>query len=273
MSEAGAPAATIVVPTRDSAATIERCLRSCLAQRPPLEVVVVDNSSRDETQAIAARLGCRVEVHGPERSAQRNLGARLARAPWLLFVDADMELSERVLEDCLASCDQAKAGAAIIREVIEGNGFFARCRALEKRIYEGDDDIEAARFIHRDLFFAAGGYDERLHAGEDWDLQIRISDSGARTVRTTEPIFHLEGQISLRAAYDKKRYYGRALTLFRQKHPQGRQLGVIRGAFVRNASLLLAHPILASGLGILKTSEVLGARRGMREALREESVH
>ena len=54
------------------------------------EVIVCDNASTDATAALAAGAGARV-VAEPERqiARARNAGAAVARAPWLLFLDAD----------------------------------------------------------------------------------------------------------------------------------------------------------------------------------------
>ncbi|WP_407568252.1 isopentenyl-diphosphate Delta-isomerase [Arsenicicoccus dermatophilus] len=66
---------SVVVPVRDDAALLERCLRSLQAQtRPPWEVVVVDNASSDDSAAVARRHGARVvtePVRGVPAAAAR----------------------------------------------------------------------------------------------------------------------------------------------------------------------------------------------------------
>lgn len=62
---AGGPAVSVVVPARNDAAHLERCLRLLAAQtRPPDEIVVVDNASSDRTAEVARAAGARV-VHEP----------------------------------------------------------------------------------------------------------------------------------------------------------------------------------------------------------------
>lgn len=57
----GSPVVSVVVPARDDAAHLGRCLRLLAAQtRPPDEVVVVDNASSDGTAAVARSAGARV---------------------------------------------------------------------------------------------------------------------------------------------------------------------------------------------------------------------
>src|SRR5204863_288384 len=84
------------------------CLASVRRQTEPgVELLVVDNHSRDATAEIARRHADRLIVAGPERSRQRNLGAQAARAPWLLFVDSDMVLPPETVSECLAACRDA----------------------------------------------------------------------------------------------------------------------------------------------------------------------
>jgi len=97
----GLPSLTIVVPARDEERSIERCVRSLLAQRwLELEVIVVDDRSTDATPQILERLARedpRLHVVRGEELPDGWIGkpwalaqgARLARGEWLLFTDAD----------------------------------------------------------------------------------------------------------------------------------------------------------------------------------------
>ena len=258
------PQVAVIVPTRNSAATIRRCLSSILGQDMPVEVVVVDNHSSDETADIAARLGIDVVTAGPERSTQRNLGATHTQAPWLLFVDSDMLLQRGVVRSCVEVCEKHSADAAVVPELAAGEGFFAKCRALEKRCYLGDDEIEAPRFFHRDVFDKVGGYDEDLYAGEDWDLSIRIKREGAKVTRAEQNIVHWEGRISLRETFQTKSYYGRSLRTYRAKHLNAPQLSPNRSALLRSWKELVRTPHLAAGLALLKAVEFAGVASGLR---------
>jgi len=92
------PEVTVVVPTRNAARTLAACLESLRAQTAPCRTVVVDNGSTDGTVTIAEQ-GADVVLHaGPERSAQRNYGARTYPAAIVGFIDADMVLAPTVVE-------------------------------------------------------------------------------------------------------------------------------------------------------------------------------
>src|SRR6266851_4501438 len=81
---------SIVVPTRNSAATLGMCLQSLREQTyQNIEIIVVDNHSWDKTQEIARRFGANLIVAGWERSEQTNIGAKNARGEYLFRTDAD----------------------------------------------------------------------------------------------------------------------------------------------------------------------------------------
>jgi len=55
------PTVSVVIPARDDAVALRRCLRALSAQHlPPTEVVVVDNASTDDTADVARAFGARV---------------------------------------------------------------------------------------------------------------------------------------------------------------------------------------------------------------------
>jgi chlorobactene glucosyltransferase len=121
-----APSLSIVVPARDEERSIERCVRSLVAQRGvDAEVIVVDDGSTDATAAILARLGAEFPalqvvpgeplpagwVGKPWACAQ---GARRARGEWLLFTDADSRHETYAAASTLAFARAREADALSI---------------------------------------------------------------------------------------------------------------------------------------------------------------
>lgn len=255
---------SVIVTTRNSAATLDACLQSIRRQTVgQVELLVVDNFSFDATPGIARRYATAFEQAGPERSRQRNLGAQRATGAWLLFVDSDMVLPPPTVSECL---DQARSGkrAVIVPEVSEGRGFWAACKALERACYVGDDTIEAARFIERALFEDLGGFDESLTGEEDWDLTARLRARGLSIGRTASPLIHDEGRLSLRETMRTKFYYGRTMARYLRKHPKAAraQMRLFRPAFFRQRRLLQAHPVQAGGMLAMKTCEIAAGGLG-----------
>lgn len=90
---------SIVIPARNEATTIPGLLRSLRAQTvAPLEIIVVDDQSEDDTAAVARAAGARV-VEAGERPAgwlgkpwASRVGSRDALGRYLLFLDADVIL-------------------------------------------------------------------------------------------------------------------------------------------------------------------------------------
>lgn len=265
---------SVIVPTRNSAEFLELCLQSVRAQsHADLELIVVDNSSSDDTPSIARRYADTVLTAGPERSAQRNRGAGLARGAYLCFVDSDMVLEADAIDQCVrqVQTDPDCAGV-IIPEVSTGEGFWARCKALERSCYLGDDAIEAPRFFTRAAFDAAGSFDEALIGGEDWDLARRIREVGA-ICRVPATINHLEGRLTLTETMRSKFYYGQTMVRYVRKHSAGSvmgQLSPLRGAYLRHWQRLLRDPVHLSGFAVMKACELGAGALGAAIALRRD---
>jgi glycosyltransferase involved in cell wall biosynthesis len=256
---------SVIVTTRNSATLLEPLLRSIREQTySDLELIVVDNRSADSTVAIAERYADRVIERGPERSAQRNCGVNICSGQHVLIVDADMLLEPDVVAACVRTSCETRATALVVPEDTVGQGFWAACRALERSCYANDESIEAARFFARTAFLRHGGYDEHLHAGEDWDLPARMRAAGEIVGRAPTQIHHMEGQVRLGPHLRKKYYYGKSLGAYVGRQPKLalRQLTIVRPAFLRHRRRLAKHPILTLGILFMKTTELIAGGLG-----------
>lgn len=246
---------SVVVPTRNSQRTLRSCLQSIRAQTVPCEVVVVDNHSTDATLSIASKLSDVVITQGPERSAQRNAGMKASEGSIVAFIDSDMELEPDVAEEAQRLLDNG-AGGVIVPEYTDGTGFWVAVRRFERSFYDGEDDIEAARFFKRDIVEAIGGFDENMPPGpEDWDLTIRVR-SQAPLARTEARIRHDEGTLRYLEACRKKAYYASGLVAFARKHGTGQLASALDRPYIRQPwRLAYPHPLLGAALVALKTGE------------------
>lgn len=247
------PDVTVVVPTKNAARTLGVCLQSLRMQTYPCRTVVVDNGSTDGTKVIA-EAGADVLLDiGPERSAQRNHGARTYPAEIVGFVDADMVVQPTVVEEAVAAL-QSGAGSVIVPERTVGSGFWVEVRAFERSFYDGSDAIEAARFFRWDVFDRAGGFDEQLTGAEDWDLSESAREL-APVARTTAVIEHDEGTIGYLDACRKKAYYAEGVRRYVAK----RGLAVIRQASRRPWMWQPRKLVTRYGMGLiaLKVGEAL----------------
>lgn len=242
----GSDRVAIVVPTRNSIRTLEACLTSLRQQSVACELIVVDNGSEDGSKEVALRIADIVLDGGPERSAQRNQGARATNHPVLGFIDSDMIVGPKVVEQALTAIELGAAGVVIPEETV-GTGYWTRVRAFERSFYEGESSVEAARFFPRTLFEQSGGFDEVLTGPEDWDLSLRIGRLGPIS-RTEDRILHDEGNVTYISACGKKAYYAEGLERFFRKHKSISVGGrLLERPWVRHPQLL-ANPL---GVGLL----------------------
>lgn len=271
-AEAPRPMVSVVVPVKDSIRTIEACLRSIRAQTyESLELIVIDNFSSDGTWEVARELAHHAEQAGPERSAQRNLGIERASGPWVLWIDADMELPPTIVERAMDVAIREAADGVFIPEVTVGDGYWTACRALERSCCVEEILVQSPRLVRRDYLRRTGGFLESLSGTEDAELRSRMIADGCSLAWIPDTIVHDEGRMSLGFIWSKRYYYGRGLKRYRAQHPGalGEQAGSAVGAYRRNWRRLAAQPAVAAGVVFLRAGEFaaygLGAAIGALE--------
>ena len=259
------PLVSVIVPTKNNEATIGKCLASLRDQTyPNIEVIVVDNYSTDRTGQIVEGFGCKLFNKGPERNPQRNFGAREAGGEYLLFIDSDMELTSGVVASCVDVVKSEGAQAVVIPEVSFGEGFWTKCKALERSFYMGEETMALARFFDKSTFDAVHGFDERLVGFDDRDLHFRIVDSGGRVSRSAAVIRHNEGRARIPRLMRKKYLYGKTLHQYLSTHrgESNTQWLLLRVTFVKHWGKMIRHPILALGMAFMQMCELSAAGAG-----------
>jgi len=261
---------SVIVTTKNEEEVIGRLLKSIQKQTyKNIEIILVDNNSTDRTLIIANKFGVKSFTFGPERSAQRNYGAKKSKGEYLLFLDADMELSSKVLEDCVrVSMRDAKIGGVVIPEQSKGNNFWEKVKAFERSFYnlEGDEITDAARFFKREAYNEARGYDETITGPEDWDLPESVKKLGFKIGRIKSVIYHYE---RIRSPFDlarKKFYYALRAHRYLYKHEistfSPKTVYFLRPVFYKNFDKILTHPILSLGMFIMLSVELIGGGLG-----------
>ena len=259
------PLVSVIVPTKNNEATIEKCLASIRDQSyPHIEIIVVDNYSTDSTAKIARDFGFKLLFKGPERNPQRNFGAQQAEGQYLLFVDSDMELEPDVVADCVATVQREGTQAVTIPEVSFGEGFWSRCKALERSFYNDEETMALARFFDRSVFNAVQGFDERLVGFDDRDLHFRIVNSGGRVSRSGAVIRHNEGRARIPHLMRKKYLYGKTLHQYLRSHrgESNTQWLLLRVTFIKHWGKMAKYPILALGMVFMQVCELSAAAVG-----------
>ncbi|MBL7058357.1 glycosyltransferase [Patescibacteria group bacterium] len=257
------PLITIIISTKNEEKNIENCLRSIKSQDYPekrYEIILVDNFSQDKTIAIAQKYTENIFSQGPERSTQRNFGFKKAKGDYILFLDADMMLSENVLSTCVKKIQmEPELIALYIAEIVVGNSYFHRVRNFERSFYDATV-IDCVRFIKSKVCLDIGGFDENLTSAEDWDFDKRIRMKGL-VGHIASAIFHNEAEMDLKKYLRKKHLYGDGMSKYIAKwgtkdSDVRKQFGMLYRfvvVFVEDKKYknLLKHPLLSfSMIGI-----------------------
>ncbi|MEZ4866324.1 MAG: glycosyltransferase family 2 protein [Caldilineaceae bacterium] len=183
MSLCEKPAISVIVPTYNRAACIERSIRSILSQTwSDFEVIIVDDGSTDETQQVITTIDdLRLRYHYQSNrgvSAARNAGVMLAKSKLLVFLDSDDEAQPDWLQQiaCTFETDNQigiVCGGVIIREL--GQEFKRLPRQLGAAYHYQTGLFAAGTFaLRKVLFDQVGGYAESLAFSENTELALRL---------------------------------------------------------------------------------------------------
>jgi glycosyltransferase involved in cell wall biosynthesis len=184
---------SVVLPTRDRLPFLPASIGSVLAQdHEDLELIVVDDGSTDDTIGYLSSLDdprLRV-VHHPVSSgpaAARNRGIELAVGELIAFQDSDDVWRPEKLRRDLDALRQTDPGCVVTYSPVEMPGAGMIPGACDP-IRHGDLSTVLARHnivalpaavVRTRALRSAGGFDERLHRLEDWDLFLSLSKLGS----------------------------------------------------------------------------------------------
>lgn len=261
---------SIIITTKNEEDVVGELIYSIKQQtHKNIEIILVDNNSIDNTKKIAKKLGVTVYDFGPERSAQRNFGAKQAKGEYLLFIDADMQLTKKVLEECVDAFKKINdLGGVAIPEKSKADNFWGKVKAFERSIYndKGDPVTDAARFFPRKIFFKAGGYDENITGPEDWDLPETIKSLGFKIYRINALIYHYERVTNPLDLAKKKFYYAKSAYKYLEKHRinpiSAKTIYFLRPIFYKNWKKILFNPKLSILMFLMLSAELIGGFLG-----------
>jgi len=219
------PDVSFVIAAYNADLTIERAVRSALAQKGvSVEVVVVDDKSTDFTLDVARsmednriRVIALAENRGP--GGARNTGLQAASGRWVAILDADDAVHPERIRRMIGRAEQA--GASIATDNLE----VARASDLRRKIMfppavlSRTPELSLADFIGGNILFKSAfnfgymkpiferrflweralRYDETLRIGEDYLLLATALAKGGRCVVEPEPgyVYHItDGSIS-----------------------------------------------------------------------------
>lgn len=167
---------SIIIPVYNEEATLGKLLAFLkTVASPETEIIVADGGSTDKTTHVARQHSVQV-LHSPKkgRGAQMNLAAAAASGQVLYFLHADT-FPPSNFEASIKAALQRGCGSGCFRLQFDVQHWFLQANAWFTRfninaIRFGDQSL----FVRRDVFVAAGGFDEQLLLLEDQEIIIRL---------------------------------------------------------------------------------------------------
>ncbi len=242
MRDFARPLLSIVVPCRNEAAHIEKCLRDVLAQEPfpdgrAFEVLVADGMSEDgtrETVLKVAHTDPRVRlIDNPGRivSTGLNEAIRTARGEIIIRMDAHTEYAPDYVRQCVAVLRET--GAENVGGPWRARGVDRTQRAIAAAFHtpfgsggarghdadcEGELDTVYLGCWRRETLLKVGLFDEELVRNQDDELNFRIIRNGGRLWQSPRIRSWYRPRSSLAALFRQYEQYGYWKVRVIQKH-------------------------------------------------------
>lgn len=258
------PRFSVIIPAYNCAEFVGRAIRSALEQTlPPLEILVVDDGSKDDTARVVSEFPAPVRLirqanGGP--SAARNRAAREARGDWLAFLDADDLWRPEKLERQASMTGPEDVG--LVQAQVPGFTFNKVESIGFERLWESNCVATSTAVIRKTAFEQAGRFPEDLRWSEDYYLWMRVASLGWRILIYPEDLIeYCPPENSLTQNIEKF-----ALAEIRCVEKMGRERNL--GDGVIRMRKIEAYAIHARGLFFRR--DMAGARRLLNEGVRKE---
>lgn len=253
------PRVSVIVPTRDRPAALERCLAALVCQHDvALEIVVVDDASADgdAVAAVLARTGLRgrlVRASGNGPAAARNLGVQSARGDIVCFTDDDCVPDPDWAWRLASACAGADAAAGVTRAHPAAGRSAAAAQLLTEVLQRAS--LDAARgtlgfapscniACPRELALRLPFDDSFPHAaGEDRDWCARLAHAGVALRFVPQATVAHRPSLGVAGLLRQQRRYGRGAVRFRAAGDGRRLAG--RYFYAR-----LAREVAATGVAV-----------------------
>jgi glycosyltransferase involved in cell wall biosynthesis len=185
---------SVIIPVYNAARYLPAALASVAAQtHAPVEVIVVDDGSTDDSAAVAAQPGVQVLRQANAGPAQaRNAGLAVARGELIAFLDADDEwLPHKLATQVAYLAAHPEAGYVLCRMRTVYEDEFTHPAAFNSAHFAGEPraPLPSALLVRAATLAAVGPFDVALRAAEDFDWFARAHDRGIGEGLVDEVLF------------------------------------------------------------------------------------
>jgi mycofactocin system glycosyltransferase len=240
------PDISIVIPVKDRADELKRCLASLANLNYPqdkLQIIVVDDGSSDDSAAVARAYGALVVPSGGVGrgpAAARNVGAAAAHGEILAFIDSDCTASTEWLNELLPAFndpDMAAVGGQVdgmcTSSAVDRYEAVMSSLSLGSRERSGSSGNDTFYLpscnllVRRAAFRSAGGFNNSMHVGEDVDLTWRLRDKGHTISYIPAGNVLHEHRSSIQSFMSRRFDYGTSEGMLQLLHPRRHKQMVI----------------------------------------------
>lgn len=173
---------SVIIPCRNGTNYLAEAVASVRRQGVEAEIIVVDDGSTDATAELARSLGCAVFVQsasGPSRA--RNVGLRMAKGDFIIFLDHDDVLADGALATMLAAAEcEIDIVASRLRDFVSPELSEAQAAMLQPREAAYGGLLTGAYLFRRCALDELGSFNEVLPSGECVDFLLRCRAVGTR---------------------------------------------------------------------------------------------
>lgn len=179
---------SVIIPTYNSSATIDRCLQSIIKQDfDAYEIIVVDGASTDDTVAVVRKYQRAVNlkiISEPDEGTYdaMNKGIKLAKGQWLYFLGSDDELyADTILSKIYKTIQKRPESKFIYGDVLTSANTLERYTNYTYLQLMDRCICHQSIFYHKSLFQQAQ-YDLQFKLCADWDFNLKIFDDNINPV-------------------------------------------------------------------------------------------
>jgi len=184
------PMVSVIVPCYNYGHFLADALSSITPASLPVEIVVIDDGSTDETPNVAATFDTSFELklvrqQNAGLSAARNRGIRESRGRYLVFLDADDRLAPGALDIGVAALDEHPEAAFVFGRCVlmDVNGELQTTPSQPRLLRDLYRELLRRNYIwtpsvvmfRREAVERAGAFDTRFNATADYELYLHIA--------------------------------------------------------------------------------------------------
>ncbi|MCX5679739.1 MAG: glycosyltransferase [Candidatus Omnitrophica bacterium] len=246
---------SFIIPAFNAAETIGACLESIKRVDYPkdsLEIIVVDNGSKDDTLDIVGRFTSNIFIDNAATIAKlRNIGAKNANGGFLIFLDSDCTIPADWVDNALGHFKDNSVGLIGAKTYMlpDDANWIDRIWKMHLNRAKSKESVKwiisRAIMVKKDIFLSIGGFNESLITCEDVEFGYRMQKQYKIIADERLAPLHLEAQKDIFEFFKKESWRGEDSLRVGLKHlNEPKEVLTIAVLFYYLLSLLLLLPAI-----------------------------